>query len=121
MHATKKAWAVTLAAYLASVAVTANRFKVPPVLHIVMADLHADMVTGGWFMSIYSVAGLILALPAAFLLLRLGLKVTGLVALGCTVAGAVSGTLAADTCSVGEPRTRGSRRRAHCRGCTGSH
>lgn len=110
MYATKKAWAVTLAAYLASVAVTAHRFKVPPVLQIVMADVHAERVTGGWFMSIYSVAGLIVALPAAFLLLRPGLKVTGLVVLGCTAAGAMSGALAVDMCTLGEPRTRGSRR-----------
>jgi MFS family permease len=100
MNATEKAWAVTVVAYLASVAVSANRFKVPPVLDIVMADLHADMVTGGWFMSIYAVAGLVLALPAAFLLLRLGLKVTGLVALGCAVAGSVGGALAADASTL---------------------
>jgi len=89
-----KAWAVTLAVFLASIAVAANRFKPPPVMQVLMADLNVDMVTGGWFMSVSSLAGVILAIPTAFILTRLGLKATGLIALGCAVAGSALGALA---------------------------
>ena len=44
----------------------ANRFKVPPVMQALMDDLNVDMVTGGWFMAVSSVAGVVLAIPAAF-------------------------------------------------------
>jgi MFS family permease len=89
-----KAWAVTLAVYLAGIAAAANRFKVPPVLDTLMADMQVDMATGGWFMSVFSIAGLALAIPAAVLLTRLGLRTTGLIAVGFTVTGAVIGAMA---------------------------
>ena len=59
--------------FVASIAVAANRFKVPPVLPVLMDELQVDMVTGGWLMSLSSVAGVILAIPTAFLLTRIGL------------------------------------------------
>ena len=89
-----KAWAVMVAVFVASIAVAANRFKVPPVLPILMDDLQVDMVTGGWLMSLSSVAGIVLAIPAAFLLTRIGLKLTGLIAMGFAVVGAVVGAMA---------------------------
>ncbi|HBG21720.1 MAG TPA: hypothetical protein DDY25_00935 [Peptococcaceae bacterium] len=85
----RKAWAVMSVAYLAGVAVAMNQFKVPPVMQGLMDSLHVDMATGGWLMSVFSVAGVIFALPAAFLLGQLGPKATGLAALGCTIIGAV--------------------------------
>jgi nitrate/nitrite transporter NarK len=44
--------------------------------------------------------GIVLAIPAAFLLTRLGLKLTGLVTLGCAVVGAVVGALATDATAM---------------------
>ncbi|MGI6406075.1 MAG: MFS transporter [Syntrophaceticus sp.] len=90
----RKAWMVMLVAYLAGVAVAMNQFKVPPVMQVLMDSLHVDMATGGWLMSVFSVAGVIFALPAAFLLGRLGPKATGLAALGCTIIGSIMGALA---------------------------
>jgi MFS family permease len=94
MNQKKRAWAVMMAAFLASIAVAVNAYKVPPVMRVLMADLGVGMVTGGWLMSAVSVASLILAIPSAFLLMRLGLKVTGMVALGCSVTGAIIGSQA---------------------------
>ena len=88
-----RAWAVMAAAFLASIAVAANRFKVPPVLPAIMSDLQVDMVTGGWLMSVYSVAVIVLAIPAALLLARWGPKRIGLIALGCTTCGTVLGAV----------------------------
>jgi MFS family permease len=89
----RRAWAVMMATLLAGIVAAINSFKVPPVLPALMSDLHVDLVTGGWLMSVSSVAGLILAIPAALFLARLGPKVTGLVAMSCTVTGAVTGAL----------------------------
>ena len=50
-----KPWAVMLAVFVASIAAAANRFKVPPVMQALMAVMQVDMVTGGWFMSMFSV------------------------------------------------------------------
>jgi MFS family permease len=82
------------AAFFASIAVAANQFKVPPVMQTLMAELQVGMVTGGWLMSVFAVAGILLSIPAAWLLSRWGLKATGAVALGCTVAGSLLGGMA---------------------------
>lgn len=89
-----------MTAYLAGIAIAVNQFKVPPVMQILISDLHIDMATGGWLMSVFSVASVILAIPAAFLLTRLGIKVTGLMALGCTIVGAVIGALATNVTTL---------------------
>ncbi|MGD8792496.1 MAG: MFS transporter [Anaerolineae bacterium] len=90
-----KAWAVAAAVIVAGIVLAINRFKVPPILPVLMDELQVDMVVGGWLTSGSSVAGIFLAIPVAFLLARIGLKATGLVALGCAVAGAVIGGVAA--------------------------
>jgi MFS family permease len=94
MKERRKGWAVTAVVFFASIAIAANRFKVPPVMQVLMDSLQVDMVTGGWLMSISSVAGIVLAIPAALLMARRGPRNTGLFALGCTVGGAVAGALA---------------------------
>ena len=94
MEDKRKDWAVLVAVFVASIAVAANRFKVPPVLPVLMEELQVDMVTGGWLMSVSSVAGIILSIPAAISLARMGLRLTGLVAMGCAMAGAGIGALA---------------------------
>jgi MFS family permease len=86
--------------FLAGVVVATNRFKVPPLMSDLMADLQVDMVTGGWFMSVASLAFVFLSIPSAYLLARLGLKVTGLIALGCTIAGTVVGALATNAATM---------------------
>lgn len=90
----RKAWAVMWVAYLAGVAIALNQFKVPPVMQVLLDSLQVSMATGGWLMSVFSVAGVMFALPAAFLLGRVGPKASGLVALGCTIVGSVIGALA---------------------------
>ncbi len=90
----REAWRVMLAVYLAGVAVALNQAKVPPVMSLLVARLHVDLVTGGWLMSAFAVAGVILGLPAAFVLMRGGAKRTGLIALGCTLVGSSLGALA---------------------------
>ena len=85
-----------LAAFVAGIVVAINQFKVPPVMQALMTDLGVDMVTGGWFMSVISIATLVLAIPSAFLIMRLGLKIAGIIALSSTLAGSLVGGLASE-------------------------
>lgn len=93
------------AAYLAGVAVAMNQFKVPPVMQVLIDSLHVDMATGGWLMSVFSFAGVILALPAAALLARLGPKASGLIGIGCTILGSIIGALAQGSGTILAGRT----------------
>lgn len=96
MSRNQRAWLVTGAAYIAGVAVALNQTKVPPVMQVLIDQLHIDTVTGGWLMSSFAIAGILLALPAAMMLERLGPKRAGLIALGCTMLGSTFGALAAN-------------------------
>jgi MFS family permease len=94
MKSQRKAWAVMLAAYLAGVAIALNQSKVPPIMPTLLQSLHMDMATGGWLMSAFAVAGVLLGIPAALVLDKVGPKLAGLIALGCTLLGSVIGALA---------------------------
>ncbi|HZY41390.1 MAG TPA: MFS transporter [Anaerolineae bacterium] len=100
MTSNRRAWLVMLAAYLAGVAVALNQSKVPPAMQVLLQSLHMDMTTGGWLMSAFAVAGIVLGIPAAFVLGRLGPKVAGLIALGCTMLGSIIGALANDPAAL---------------------
>jgi MFS family permease len=88
------AWIILLAVYLASLAAPLNQFKVPPVLDLINTEFNMDLSGGGMFMSVFSIAGCILAIPAALIIQRLGLKMAGLIAVGSVFVGALIGSLA---------------------------
>ena len=94
MNSKRKAWAVMLAAYLAGIAIALNQSKVPPVMQVLLQDLHMDTATGGWLMAAFAVAGIVLGIPAAFILIKLGPRLAGTIALGCTLLGSMIGALA---------------------------
>jgi len=88
------AWIILLAVYLASLAAPLNQFKVPPVLELINSEFGMQLSGGGRFMSVFSIAGCILAIPAAFIIQRLGLKAAGLIAVGSVCVGSFLGVLA---------------------------
>jgi MFS family permease len=87
------AWVILTVVYLASVASALNQFKVPPVLPVLIRAFGLSLSNAGMLMSIFSVTGLILALPAGYIMQRLGLKVTGLIAIGAVCVGSGMGAL----------------------------
>ncbi len=91
------AWVVLFVVFLVSVAAPLNQFKVPPMMPLLMESFRLDLGMAGLLMSILAVTGFILALPAGFILQRLGPKVAGLIATGCTAIGAVVGALSPST------------------------
>jgi predicted MFS family arabinose efflux permease len=94
MNHRRKAWVVMVVAFAASVTAAINRFKVPSVLPVLMDDLQIGMVTAGWLASAFSITSIILTIPVALVLSRLGLKTAGLIAMGCSSLGAIVGALA---------------------------
>ncbi len=81
------AWVIMAVLYLASLASALNQFKVPPVLPILIRAFNLSLSNAGMLMSVFSLTGFLLALPAGFILQRLGLKITGLIAVGAVFIG----------------------------------
>jgi MFS family permease len=87
------AWVVLTVVFLAGVAGPVNQFKVPPVMPVLIDAFHMDIAGAGWLMSIFAITGLILALPAGFIMQRFGPKATGLAAVLFIIAGSVLGAI----------------------------
>lgn len=86
------AWVILAVLYIASVAAALNQFKVPPVLPILIRAFNLSLSNAGMLMSIFSFTGFLLALPAGFILKRLGLKTTGMIAVAAVFIGSTLGT-----------------------------
>jgi len=88
------AWIILLAVYIASLAAPLNQFKVPPVMLKMCEAFQMDLSDAGLFMSVFSIAGCLLAIPSGLIIQRLGLKFTGLIATGSVFLGALLGSFA---------------------------
>jgi MFS family permease len=89
-------WLVLAAVFLASVAAVMAQFAAPPLLPLLMAAFGVDIGEASRLMSVFSVTGLLLALPAGLVLQRFGPVTTGAVAMVSVLAGSVLGALAPD-------------------------
>lgn len=87
------AWIVLLSVYVATLAAPLNQMKVPPVLPILRDAFGLDYSSAGMLMSIFSIMGFVLAIPAGFILQKIGIKATGLVSVGTVAVGAAMGAL----------------------------
>ncbi|MHB1135085.1 MAG: MFS transporter [Chloroflexota bacterium] len=90
----RAAWLILAVLLLFSVAAPLNQFKVPPIMPVLMSDLRLSAGGAGLTMSVYALTGLILALPAGFILQRIGFRLTGLLAGGSVVLGTLLGVFA---------------------------
>jgi MFS family permease len=90
----KYAWVVLGVVFLASVAAPLNQFKVPPAAPELIRQFGLNMTTIGLLMSVFAIAGFILALPAGLVLTRLGAKTTGILSISTIILGSLWGTYA---------------------------
>jgi len=88
------AWVVLFALYLATLSATLNLFKLPPVMTVIQKAFSVGNVETGDLMSIFSIMGFVLAIPAGFILKRFGIKMTGLISVGAVTIGSVIGASA---------------------------
>ena len=87
------AWVVLLAVYVACLAAPFNQFKVPPVLPILKRTFDLSYGGAGMMMSIFSIMGLILAIPSGFLVLRFGIKKSILLSVATVMIGSAIGAI----------------------------
>jgi MFS family permease len=91
------AWIVLFALVMATLSATLNLFKLPPVMTILMDPqnrLGMDMSQLGDLMSIFSIMGFVLAIPAGYILKKFGIKMTVLFAVGSVAIGSGLGAIA---------------------------
>jgi MFS family permease len=87
------AWLILAVLLLFSIAAPLNQFKVPPIMPVLMDALGLSVGGAGLLMSVFAVTGLLLALPSGLILQRIGPRLTGILAGGSIVAGALLGAL----------------------------
>lgn len=90
----KYSWAVLIMLYLAAATAPINMFKVPSLAPLLMEGLAIPVTDIGLLMSVFSIAGLILAIPGGLLVQRLGVKPAILIAIAFVAAGALIGVFA---------------------------
>ena len=86
-----KRWLITAVVYLASIIVIINQYKVPPLMMNLMGEFDVSAASAGWFMSVFALTGVLLALPAALLLRYFGPKSSGMLGLACIMLGCLVG------------------------------
>ena len=91
------AWVILFAIYMATLALTLNLFKVPPVMSTLIKEFNLSYSQAGLIMSSFSIMGIILAIPAGYILKSFGIKTTGLFSVGAVTVGSVLGAVASTT------------------------
>jgi MFS family permease len=87
----RKAWVVAFATIFAGIALALVQNKVAPCMTTLMDAFDIDMVTAGWLSSLFSLVGIVMAIPASLILNRLGPKRGGIGALACAIVGSLIG------------------------------
>ncbi|NTV90014.1 MAG: MFS transporter [Clostridiales bacterium] len=90
---TSKGWLMVFIVTFAGIVAMMNQYKVPPIQRDLMKVFQLGAASAGWLTSVFALAGLILAIPAAFIFRGIGPKKTGMLALGSAVVGVFIGAL----------------------------
>lgn len=88
------AWIVLIAVFLTGVSLAYAQNKVAPIIPVLMDEYSIDMAGAGWLSSVFSVVAMISALPAAWIIGRLGSRACGLIAIIAALVGSVLGIVA---------------------------
>lgn len=87
----KRAWIVALATIFAGVALALVQNKVAPCMELLQTTFSIDSATAGWLSSLFSLVGVVIAIPAAIILNKLGPRKGGIIALVCAIGGSLIG------------------------------
>lgn len=88
-----KGWAACLAAIFGGMALALLQNKLTPVMNVIMDAFNIDMAMAGLLSTIFTVMGVVMALPAAGMLKKFGPRTSGLIAFTCAIAGSVVGIM----------------------------
>ena len=84
-------WAACLAAIFGGMALALLQNKLTPVMGVIMEAFDIDMATAGLLSTIFTVMGVVMALPAAGMLKKFGPRTSGLVAFALALVGSIVG------------------------------
>jgi predicted MFS family arabinose efflux permease len=87
------AWVILAVVFIAGLAAPLNQNKVSPLLTMLMDTFKVNLSQAGFLTSVFAITGLLLALPAGLILQRLGLKISGMIAMGSLVIGSALGAV----------------------------
>ena len=88
-----RGWAACLAAIFGGMALALLQNKLTPVMNVIMEAFQIDMAMAGLLSTIFTVMGVVMALPAAGMLKKFGPRTSGLIAFACAIAGSVLGIM----------------------------
>lgn len=91
--------AVGVVLLAAGVSVAMMQYKVPTIMGELMAMFSMNPASASWLMSMFTLASIVVAIPAGMLVQRLGAKMMMIVALGVAVTGSLVG-IASDTSAL---------------------
>jgi MFS family permease len=94
------AWIILFALYMATLSATLNLFKVPPVMGNLIGKYNLSEGQAGLLMSVFSIMGFVLAIPAGYILKQIGIKMTGLLAVGSLIIGSGIGAIAGESLNL---------------------
>lgn len=83
----KNSWCQLTLLYLAAFLVALSQMKVPPMMETLELEYQVSMPTIAYLMTGFTLTGIVLALPSALIVLRIGLKWTGPLLMLCLVIG----------------------------------
>lgn len=90
---TTTAWVVVIIAFLGGLALANIQNKTPPVMDALMVFFGIGETDAGWLTSVFTIMGIITAIPASALMRKYGAKRIGVVALVFAVVGSAAGAL----------------------------
>jgi MFS family permease len=88
---TGRGWLMVFLVWLFCLSAAVIQFKVPPIMPVLMQELHLSVGSAGSLMSVLNITGVILAIPAGLILNRFGYRVMGLLAVGSLIVGSTLG------------------------------
>lgn len=89
-----KEWRVTISAVLGAIAIAIAQKKLMPCIDVVQISFGIDKSAAGLLSSVFCIMGLVMAIPAAYIVKRVGERKTCLYSLGCAAIGSVLGLFA---------------------------
>lgn len=88
-----KAWFITIIAILATILFSFSVYKVAATMGLMMNDLSIGTGMGGWLISICTVIGIVLCIPAGNIMIKTGPKALVIAALTASLVGTVIGVI----------------------------
>ncbi|MEZ7195188.1 MFS transporter [Pseudodesulfovibrio karagichevae] len=88
------AWWMLAVVFFVGIAAPINQFKVPPMMQQLCTSLDISLSTAGWLMSVFSLVAIFLALPAGFIIRKIGIRTAGSIAMLSFVVGSAVGVYA---------------------------